>query len=338
MHAYRLNQIGHIDGLELGTVQPTLPGRHEITVRVRASSLNARDLMVINGQFAFPLEPGLVPLSDGAGEVIAVGEDVTRVKVGDRVASTYFLRWIAGKPRIEYAAGQLGIGPLGMLSDVVTLDHDAVVHIPDHLSFEEAATLPCAAVTAWTSLFGPVPLQPGETVLTQGSGGVSIFILQLATLFGARVIMTTSTDVKAARLRQLGAHDVITLNESTDWPNAVRSLTGGRGADHLIELGGIASLGKSIGACALGAQIALVGVLGGSGSVDSSAFSGISGVVTLRRITVGSRQDFEAMNRAIGLHGLRPVIDRIFPFVEAKEAFRYMESGQHIGKIVIAHQ
>jgi NADPH:quinone reductase-like Zn-dependent oxidoreductase len=337
MNAYRLDRIGDIEGLERVNIETTRPRRNEILVRVRASSINARDLMVIKGSFAFPLQPGLVPLSDGAGEVIAVGDDVTRVKVGDRVASTYFLRWIAGRPRMEYAAGQLGIGPVGMLSEIVTLDQDAVVLIPEHLSFEEAATLPCAAVTAWTSLFGPVPVLPGETVLTQGSGGVSIFVLQLATLFGARVIMTTSSEEKVERLKKLGARDVINLRESPDWPEAVRVLTGGQGVDHLVELGGIATLGRSIAACGLGAQIALVGVLGGSGSVDSSAFSGISGVVTLRRITVGSRQDFESMNRAIELHRLRPVIDQVFPFSHAKDAFRYFERGQHIGKVVITH-
>jgi NADPH:quinone reductase-like Zn-dependent oxidoreductase len=337
VRTYRLSEFGSVSGLELTETDQPQPGRREIVIRVHASSVNSRDLMVIEGKFPFPLASGLVPLSDGAGEVVAVGEDVTRVSVGDRVASTYFTKWIGGRAKIEYAPGQLGIGRAGMLADYVKLDEDSVVEIPSYLTYQEAATLPCAAVTAWNCLYGPVPVQAGEIVLTQGSGGVSVFVTQFAKILGARVIATTSSTQKAQRLKDLGADDVINYTDHPDWELAVRELTHGYGADHVIEIGGVAGLKKSIGASAIGAQISLVGVLGGHGTIDSSAFEGVSGVVSLRRITVGSREDFEAMNRSLDLHRIRPVIDRVFSFSEAPEAFRHLQSGKHIGKIVIAH-
>jgi NADPH:quinone reductase-like Zn-dependent oxidoreductase len=335
MKSYHTNLGAGIDGITLRESEQPKPGPHQLLLRVRAASLNFRELSILRGYYPLPVKPDLIPVSDGAGEVVAVGEGVTRVKVGDRIAASIFPHWIDGPFAVDYAA-QLGGSLDGLLTEFAVLPEDAAVPIPDHLSFEEAATLPCAAVTAWNALCGGAPLLPGQTVLTLGSGGVSLFALQFAKLFGARVIATTSSAEKVARLKALGADEVIDYKTTPDWHLPVRELTGGRGVDVVVEVGGAGTLEKSLKAVAMEGQISMVGWLAKDVStIDIAAIAAT--VVRMRRIAVGSRAQFIGMNRAVALHRLKPVIDRVFPFRQAIEAFRYYEAGDYFGKIVISH-
>ncbi len=334
MKSYHVNVGAGLAGLMMKEHDEPVPGPREVLVRVRASALNYRELMILRGNYPLPIRPDVIPLSDGAGSVVAVGSDVTRVKVGDRVAGAIFPHWIDGPFGWEYAA-QLGGSLDGMLTECAVLSEEALVHIPDHLSFEEAAALPCAAVTAWNALTGGRPLQAGDTVLTLGSGGVSLFALQFAKLFGARVIATTSSDDKAGRLKALGADSVINYRRTPDWHGAVRELTGGRGVDCVVEVGGAGTLEKSIKSIAASGQISLVGGLAKDAStIDINVLR--SNVFTLRYIAVGSRAQFIAMNRAITVNRLKPVIDRVFPFDDVRAAYRYYEDGQYFGKVIIS--
>jgi NADPH:quinone reductase-like Zn-dependent oxidoreductase len=335
MKSYHADLGAGIEGIVLRERERPTPGPHQILVRVRAVSLNARELMILRGYYPLPVKPDVVLACDGAGEVIAVGEGVTRTRVGDRVAAAVFPRWIDGPFTLENSA-QLGGSLDGMLTEYALLPEDAAVLIPGHLSFEEAATLPCAALTAWNALCGSVPLLPGQTVLMQGSGGVSLFALQLAKLFGARVIATTSSAEKAERLKALGADEVINYRTTLEWHQAVRDLTGGHGVDLVVEVGGAGTFEQSLKAVALEGQISLVGGLANENgsAIDMGAISAT--VVRMHRIAVGNRAQFIAMNRAIGLHRLKPVIDRVFPFNSTIEAFRYYDAGKYFGKIIIA--
>jgi NADPH:quinone reductase-like Zn-dependent oxidoreductase len=333
MRAWHLDGSRQIDGLRLQPGDIPEPQRGEVLVRMRAASLNYVDLMIVEGRYRLPTPASLVPLSDGAGEVVKIGENVSAWKIGDRVASTFFPRWISGPLPQDGRRDQLGATKHGVLADYVLFDEDALVACPAHLSFEEAATLPCAALTAWVSLTGPRPLLPGEVVLTQGSGGVSIFALQFAKLAGARVIVTTSGDAKAQRLKALGADEVINYRANPDWTGQVKELTAGRGADHIIEIGGAGTLEKSVMAAAVEAQINFVGGLEKTNGVEPSLF--MRSVYTMRRISVGSRTSFEAMNRAIAFHRLKPMIDRTFGFEEAQAAYRYFAGRAHFGKVVL---
>lgn len=335
MRSYHVRAGGGLEGLTLREHPDPEPGRRQVLVRVRAVSLNARELMIlIEGRYPLPLKPDLVAACDGAGEVVALGQGVTRAAVGDRVVASVFPRWQDGPFRMEVAE-QLGGSLDGMLTEVAVLDEDALVPIPEHLSFQEAATLPCAAVTAWNALTGGRPLQPGETVLTLGSGGVSLFAVQLARAAGARVIATTSSSEKASRLRSLGAHEVIDYRAVPGWQAEVRRLTGGQGVERVVEVGGPRTLERSFQSVAMGGEIAWVGWLaGGAAAVDLTAFA--RSVGTLRRVAVGSRAQFLAVNRAIAAHLLRPAIDRVFPFDEAPAAFAYYAAGGGFGKVVIA--
>jgi NADPH:quinone reductase-like Zn-dependent oxidoreductase len=333
MKSYHADLGAGIDGIVLRERERPAPGPHQILVRVGAVSLNARELSILRGYYPLPIKPDVVLVSDGAGEVVAIGEGVTRTAVGDRVAAAIFPHWVDGPFSTENSA-QLGGSLDGMLTEFALLPEDAAVPIPDHLSFEEAATLPCAAVTAWNALCGSIPLLPGQTVLTLGSGGVSVFALQLAKLFGARVIATTSDAEKSERLKALGADNVINYRTTPDWDQAVRDLTHGRGVDCVVEVGGAGTLEKSLRAAALEGHISLVGWL--DKDVSTISIGAISAtVVRMRRIAVGSRAQFIAMNRAIGLHRLKPVVDRVFPFSNAVDAFRYYRAGGGFGKVVI---
>jgi NADPH:quinone reductase-like Zn-dependent oxidoreductase len=337
MRTYHIERFGGVDGLALRTEKDPAPGPNEVVVRVRANALNHRDLNVLQGRYRVTPKSDVVPLSDGAGEVVAIGTHVTRVRVGDRVAGIFFQRWIGGRMEAEYLHSDLGGSRDGMLSELVLLDEEGVVRVPAHLSFEEAATLPCAAVTAWTALAERARVLAGETVLTMGSGGVAVFALQFARLLGARVIAMTSSTAKAQRLRALGAVDVIIYTETPEWEREVTRLTGGRGVDHVIELGGPATLARSLKCLGLGGHIVIIGVLGGAGQMlDPTLLRGKG--VTLHALSVGSRQSFEAMNRAIEHHRLRPVIDRTFAFTEAGKAYQQLEGRQHFGKVVIASE
>ena len=337
MRAYSIDSFGSVDGVQLGLRDDPQPSTREILVRVRATSLNYRDLMVLKGGGRGPTKRGVVPLSDGAGEVAAVGFGVTRSAVGDRVIGCFHPRWFGGPIKPDYLTDRLGANLDGMLAEYAIISEEAAVRMPSHLSFEEAATLPCAAVTAWVALTGHRRVTAGDIVLTQGSGGVSIFALQFARLLGAEVIATTSSAAKAERLKALGAAAVVNYTETPAWHEKVLELTEGRGTDCVVEIGGPETLTNSIKSLAVGGHISLIGSsLSRSGIMLDPLLLGGRGM-TLGSISVGSRDDFEAMNRAIALHRLRPVIDRIFPFEEAPDAYRYFESRAHFGKVVISH-
>ncbi len=310
------------------------PGPGQVLVKVSAVSLNYRDLLVIKGLYSRNLPLPLIPFSDGAGEVVDTGEGVKRVKVGDRVAGVFMQKWLSGGLDEEKARSALGGSIDGMLAEYVVLHEDGLVHLPEHFSFEEGATLPCAAVTAWHAVIEE-GLKPGETVLTLGTGGVSLFALQFARIAGARVIITSGSEEKLARVRDMGVTDCINYKMNPDWEKRVKELTGGEGVDAVIELGGAGTLHKSIKSVRMGGRISLIGVLAGTDG-EVNPLPAVMKSIRVQGILVGSREMFEAMNRAIGLHGLRPVIDKVFPFAEAREALYYMEGAAHFGKIVIS--
>ena len=310
------------------------PGPGQILIRMRAIALNYRDLLTVGGSYN-PKQPlPLVPCSDGVGEVAALGDGVERMREGDRVIPIFAQRWISGAPTRERLRSTLG-GPLdGTLAEYVVLSEDGVVRAPSHLNDEEAASLPCSAVTAWNALVGDNPVMAGDTVLVQGTGGVSIFALQLGQLLGARVIATSSSDEKIERVRQLGAWDAINYRDEPEWGKAVRRMTGGEGVDRVVEVGGAETLAQSLGAVAIGGQISLVGNLSGA-LLQLNIIPVFMRQVRLQGVLVGHRESLEAMNRAIEAHTMRPVIDRVFPFTEARQAFEYMKTGRHFGKICI---
>lgn len=334
MKVYRLDPVGSLDGLKLCDEEPARPGPREVAIRIRAASLNYRDLKVATG--AYPktvIKPRPIPLSDGAGEVVETGPGVTRVKAGDRVAAIFSQRWLAG--RVDPAHGSLSLGGQvdGVLAERVVLSEEGVVSIPAHLSFEEAATLPCAALTAWHALFARGKLTAGETVLTLGTGGVSLFAMQFARMAGARVIVTSGSEEKIARLKAMGVTDVVNYRATPDWERAVMELTGGQGADHVVELGGEGTFGKSLRALRIGGGLYAIGNLAGEAQINP-------GMILARRacvygIQVGSREMFEAMNRAIAQARLKPILDRQFEFGEARAAYDCLASRGHFGKIVL---
>ncbi|MGK9170332.1 NAD(P)-dependent alcohol dehydrogenase [Inquilinus limosus] len=334
MKAFAIEEGSGLDRLRPAERPVPEPRRGEVVLRMRAASLNYRDLEIVHGTYHSEFELPMVPLSDGVGEVAAVGEGVTRVKVDDRVATTFWQGWVAGDfEGIERAVPLGGPGP-GVLAEYVRLDADGVIPVPEHLTDEEAATLPCAALTAWTSLIAEGGLKPGDTVLVQGTGGVSIFALQFAVVAGARVIVTSSSDEKLERARALGAFGTVNYRTTPGWDEAVRDLTGGRGVDHVIEVGGPETFARSLAAIRTGGQINVIGYLGGK-SAEINPVQIMFRRARIRGIPVGSRESFEAMNRAIAATGLRPVIDRSFPWTEAREALRHLESGRHFGKVVL---
>jgi alcohol dehydrogenase len=298
---------------------------------VKATALNFRDVFTIKGQSPFPVKTGVIPMSDAAGEVAAVGAEVTRFLVGDRVVNAFFRGWYGGPrtPNLE----TYGSDHDGWLTEFKVVGADALSLAPRHLTFEEAATLPCVAVTAWSALSG---ISAGDTVLTQGSGGVALFALQLAKLLGARVITTARSAAEGERLKKIGADAIIDYVANPEWADAVRGLTSGRGVDRVVDVGGPGTLAQSIKAATYGGEIALVGALaaGGSGIDFMSVFMN---QVTLRCISVGSRSDMEAMIRAIDGHAMHPIVDRVFSFAEAKSAWEHYAGGNAFGKVVIRH-
>lgn len=334
MKAYEVQQFG-IENLALVERDRPEPKTGEVVVKFHAASLNYRDLMVVTGTYNPRMKMPAVPLSDGAGEVAAVGEGVTKWKAGDRVMPIFAQGWIDGETTEEKRRTSLGAGAQwdGVLREFGAFHEQGLVRIPDHLSYEEAATLPCAAVTAWHALVVSGHLKAGDTVLTLGTGGVSIFALQLAKLFGARVISTTGNDEKIAKLRELGADEVINYKTREDWDAAVLELTDKKGVDHVVEVGGSGTLGKSLSAVRLAGHVAMIGALTGPG--DFNPITIFMKAVRLQGIFVGSRNMFEHMTRAIEVAKLKPVVDRVFEFDEAREAMQYMQSGAHFGKIVI---
>ena len=312
------------------------PGPGQVLIRIKAASLNYRDVMVATGQYPRGARYPIVPLSDGAGEVAAVGTGVKAWKVGDRVATSFFAGWVDGPQTPERAATALGGAMDGVLAEAVVLPEGGVVRTPEHMSDVEAATLPCAAVTAWHALFeGADPLRPGQTVLLEGTGGVSIFGLQLSKLAGARVIITSSQDVKLERARALGADETINYAKEPEWQDRVRELTGGRGVDHVLEVGGKDTLGRSLASLRYGGQLHMIGGVSGF-STELPLGPMAQNNVRLRRIFVGPVTMFEAMNRALSLHRVRPIVDRTFRFDEARAALEHMQKASHFGKLALA--
>jgi NADPH:quinone reductase-like Zn-dependent oxidoreductase len=336
MRLYRLPKHTSFDDLTLQEADIPRPGPGQVLVRLHAASLNFRDLAVATGKYMMSaLPPDLVPLSDGAGEVVETGPGVDRVKVGDRVAGIFMQGWLGGEIEPSHGATALGGAIDGVLAEYRVFDQNGLVHLPAHLSYEQGATLPCAAVTAWNALYGLNRLMPGQSVLLLGTGGVSIFALQFAHAAGARVLITSSSDEKLARAASLGANDGINYKATPDWAPEVRKRTGGRGVDHVVEVGGPGTLQQSIASARLGGTVSLIGVLT-RGQIDPLPILG--GGVLVRGLFVGSRAMFEDMNRAIALHGIVPVIDRVFPFEEAPAAYRALKAATHVGKVVIAIQ
>ncbi|OOQ86275.1 putative alcohol dehydrogenase [Penicillium brasilianum] len=334
MKAARIVTTGSKASLELRDENIPTPGRHEVLIKVHAVSLNYRDTALLRGEYPADTKEDVIPVSDGAGEIIAVGKDVTRVKQGDRVAVSCFADWIGGSFNEDYTSSSVGFGTDGMLAEYVLLNDSAVVPIPDYISYVEAASLPCAAVTAWTALNKIEPLQPGQTVLIQGTGGVSLFALQFAKIFGARVLAITSSDEKAATLKELGAESVVNYSSCVDWDREILALTNGKGVDRVLDIAGEKTIVKSAASTKKTGVIVLIGFASGFGGglppIDILARG-----LTVTGSQIGSRMDFEAMLQAMDTHKVRPVIDRVYPFAEYREAYRRLEGGQHVGKVVI---
>lgn len=331
--SYRLARSGPALGLVRGENIAPAPGDHDVLVRMSAASLNYRDLLTADA--AGSNRDGLIPLSDGAGTVAAVGTGVSRWKAGDRVSPGFFPGWRRGAFLSEYRGIALGGGQTdGVLTDMILAHEASLVEIPAHLTMAEAATLPCAGVTAWHALFERGALQSGETVLVQGTGGVALFGLQLATAHGAKVIVTSSSDAKLDLARTLGAWRTINYRTQPDWAKTALELTGGKGVDHILELGGPATYDRSIAAIAAGGRIAQIGVLTGFTSQPNILplqFKNAS----IHGISVGSVEHFERLNRFIAAHRIHPVIDRQFSFDDVPAAYAQLKAAQHFGKLVI---
>jgi NADPH:quinone reductase-like Zn-dependent oxidoreductase len=332
MRAYEIQKFG-LDGLvQVDRAQPEAKAG-QVLLKMKAVSLNYRDVLTVQGKYNPRMRLPQIPVSDGVGEVVAVGEGVTRVKVGDRVANTFFEKWVAGELSEQGSKSALGAGRDGVLAEYVALDEDGVLEVPEHLTDEEAATLPCAALTSWAALIAKGNLKAGDSILAMGTGGVSIFALQFAKLSGARVVITSSSDEKLARARELGADDLINYKTTPDWEKEVLQVTSGRGVDHVVEVGGAGTFAKSIRAVRRGGIISLIGVLAGGGETNLMPI--LMNGLRVQGIFVGSREMFEAMNAAISLNKLKPVVDKVFAFDETPQAYAMMEAGAHFGKICI---
>ena len=333
MKGWRISSFG-IDNLEVFESPIPKPNPGQVVIKVHAASLNYRDLMMVKGFYNPKMALPRIPCSDGSGEIVEVGEGVTDFKTGDRVAGIFMQRWLDGPPSAAKQKAALGGDVDGMLAEYVVLDATGVVPLPEHLSYEEGATLPCAAVTAWNAVVTAARTKPGDTVVIQGTGGVSIFALQFAKMLGARVLGTSSSAEKLDRATKLGLDAGVNYKENPDWADWVLTETGGEGADLIVEVGGAGTFAQSLKAVRVGGTIAQIGVL--SQSTEPLQIAPIlRKQVRVQGIFVGSRADFLAMNRAISLNGLKPVVDCVFPFVEARAAFQRMESASHCGKIVI---
>ena len=336
MNAYQITPGAGIDSLE----RVTLPLRelqyHEVRVKVHAVSLNFRDLMVAQGTYPVSGEGAVVPASDAAGEVIEVGPGVTRFRVGDRVATTFFPEWEEGKVSPAKTAVTLGAGGSGVLAEQLIQPDNALVAVPPHLSFEEAATLTCAGVTAWNALFVEGGLTAGDTVLLLGTGGVSVWALQLAKAAGLRAIVTSSSDTKLERARALGADVLVNYRKNPEWQEEVLRATDGKGADLVLEVGGQGTLARSIASVGMGGKVAVIGGLGGGFQTEIQLMGLLVGGKRMSGIYVGSRAMQEDLSRLVAQRRIKPVVDRAFSFSEVREAYRHLASGNHFGKVVVS--
>jgi NADPH:quinone reductase-like Zn-dependent oxidoreductase len=334
--AYEVREPNGLDGLKLNADRRQPEPLHEqILVRVRAASLNYRDQGVIKGSYGYTKFP-VIPMCDGAGEVVALGPGVTQFKVGDRIASTFFQTWTGGRIPPDASKNSLGGQLDGVLAEYIALSQNGAIRIPDHLSFEEAATLPCAGLTAWNALIETGGIKSGETVAILGTGGVSCFGIAFAKMHGACVFLTSSSDAKLERGKRLGADSLINYKSLPDWDKEVLKRTDGVGVDHIVEVGGANTLEKSMNAVRPGGSIYIIGSLAGAGTINPRIINRKE--LHLHGVHVGSREMFNAMNRAVSLARLRPPVDRIFSFAEAKQAYAHHATGGHFGKIVIAVQ
>ena len=335
MQAYQILHGAGIDGLQCIDYPERDLGLGEVRIRVHAVSLNYRDLMVAGGNYLVSVDDPIIPCSDGAGEVLAVGPGVTRVQVGDRVAGSFFPHWLEGGPTPDKVRHGLGGDIDGMLAEEVILHEDALAIVPAGLSFIEASTMPCAAVTAWNAIFvSSNHVKPGDTVLLLGTGGVSVLGLQLARAAGLRTIVTSSSDDKLARARELGAHHTINYQSIPEWHDEVLHLTHGVGANVVLEVGGKGTVNRSLTSAAMGGTVAIIGGVSGFGGEVNPA-SLLASAKRLVGIYVGSRTMLEDVMRFVDVGGVKPVIDRVFPFGQAREAYRHMASGAHFGKVLI---
>ena len=334
MKAWVLDGAATMDNLQLAERPRPEPRRQEVVLRMLATSINYRDLEICRGSFRLKFPLPLIPLSDGVGEVVAVGDDVRRVKVGERVCTAYWERWVAGGIHMAEQGTQRG-GPLdGSAAEYIRIDEQACIAVPAHLSNLEAATLPCAAVTAYHSLFPEGGLAAGDTVLVQGTGGVSIFGLQFAHAAGACVIVTSSSDEKLAKAKALGAAATINYRKVPEWAAEVQALTGHRGVDHVIEVGGPSTFMQSLKSVRRGGWIHVIGYLGGNDGAINPLDIFRAGA-KVRGSSVGSRESFEQMMRVIEVSKIKPVVDKVFPWTDLKAAFAHLQSGAHFGKIAL---
>lgn len=322
-----------LDSLKIAHRPDPVPGPGQVVLKMKAFSVNYRDLLVVNGVGRWKPSLPRIPLSDGVGIVVSTGAGVSRVKVGDRVAPIFYPKWLDGSVTSEKMGSALGGAVAdGVLAEYTLFSEQGVVHVPDHLSDEEAATLPCAAVTAWNSLVSSGQIIPGDTIVLLGTGGVSIFALHFAKFLGARVIITSSSDQKLAQANVLGAAAGVNYSATSDWPRAVIELTDSVGADYVVDT--VGNLKEAVAAIRSGGAVACVGFLAGmTTNVDLVAFMGKSARV--QAVDVGSRQMFEDMNRVIRLHKVRPVVDRVFGFSELGAALKYLGEGKHMGKVCL---
>jgi len=324
-----------IEGLKLVDSPTPQPGPGQVLVRIKAATLNYRDLLTIKGGYGSRQKFPLIPVSDGAGVVEAAGAGVREFAPGVRVVGSFFETWISGEPSAAKIQGALGSAVDGVLAEYRVFPSQALVRTPDHLTDVEAAALPCAGLTAWSAVVKLGGVKAGQTVLTQGTGGVSIFALQFAKMCGARVIATSSSDAKLERLKSLGADVTINYRTVPDWGRMARELAG-QGVDLVVEVGGVGTLNESIRAIRIGGTIAFIGVLAGPPPTELRLPLMVMQQQRLQGVTVGSVEDLQAMCDAIAINKMKPVIDKTFPFDQAAEAFRYMASGSHFGKVAIA--
>jgi len=335
MKCFELQGPHGVEGLALVDKPTPKPGPGQVLVRIKAATLNYRDLLTVRGGYGSRQKFPLIPLSDGAGIVEAVGLDVRTFAPGDRVIGSFFETWISGEPSAAKMHGALGGAVDGVLAEYRVFPEQALVRTPDHLTDVEAAALPCAGLTAWSAVIKLGDVKAGQTVLTQGTGGLSIFALQFAKICGARVIATSSSDAKLERLKSMGADATINYKTTPDWGKKAREL-GGQGVDLVVEVGGVGTLNESIRAIRIGGTIAFIGVLAGPPSTELRLPLMVMQQQRLQGVTVGSVEDLQAMCNAIAINKMRPVIDRIFPFDQVPAAFAHMASGAHFGKVAIA--